>query len=127
MLGSLNAVPFVYDDSQAAAGSDQITDFLVQALDAAGTGAERMDLGGASDHFSFEQAGVPTGGIFSGANEVKTDAEASEFGGQPDEPLDACYHLACDTPENVDSQQVATFAGAAAAAALAMARGELLP
>ena len=110
MLGSLNAVPFVYDDGQAAPGSEQITEFLVQALEAAGTGAERMDLGGSSDHFSFEQAGVPTGGIFSGANEVKTDAEASEFGGQADQPLDACYHLACDTPENVDSQQVATFA-----------------
>ena len=127
MLGSLNAVPFVYDDGQAAPGSEQITEFLVQALEAAGTGAERMDLGGSSDHFSFEQAGIPTGGIFSGATELKTDAEASEFGGQADQPLDACYHLACDTPENVDSQQVATFAEAAAAAAVALARGELLP
>jgi aminopeptidase Y len=127
MLGSLNEVPFVYDDSQAAPGSDEITDFLVAALEAAGTGAEPMDLGGASDHFPFEQAGVPTGGIFSGANEVKTDAQASEFGGQADVPLDACYHLACDTPQNVDTQQVATFASAAAAAALALARGELLP
>jgi aminopeptidase S len=127
MLGSLNAVPFVYDDGQAAPGSEQITEFLVQALEAAGTGAERMDLGGSSDHFSFEQAGIPTGGIFSGATELKTDAEASEFGGQADQPLDACYHLACDTPENVDSQQVATFAEAAAAAAVALARGALLP
>jgi Zn-dependent M28 family amino/carboxypeptidase len=127
MLGSLNQVPFVYDDALAAPGSDQITDFLVDALDAAGTGAEPMDLGGSSDHFPFEQAGVPTGGIFSGANEVMTDAQATEFGGQADEPMDACYHLACDTPENVDTQQVATFAAAAAAAALALARGELLP
>ena len=127
MLGSLNEVPFVYDDSQAAPGSDQITAFLVAALEAAGTGAEPMDLGGSSDHFPFEQAGVPTGGIFSGANELKSDEEASEFGGQAGEPLDACYHLACDTPENVDTQQVATFASAAASAALALARGELLP
>jgi Zn-dependent M28 family amino/carboxypeptidase len=127
MLGSLNEVPFVYDDSQAAPGSDQITDFLVQALLGAGTGAEPMDLGGSSDHFPFEQAGIPTGGIFSGASELKSDAEASEFGGQAGEPLDACYHLACDTPENVDIQQVATFADAAAAAALALARGDLLP
>jgi Zn-dependent M28 family amino/carboxypeptidase len=127
MLGSRNPVPFVYDDSQAAPGSDQITDFLVDALEAAGTGAERMDLGGSSDHFSFEQAGIPTGGIFSGANEVKTDAEASEFGGQVDQPLDPCYHLACDTPANVDAEQVATFAQAAAAAVVALARGQLLP
>jgi aminopeptidase S len=127
MLGSLNAVPFVYDDSQAAAGSEAITDFLEQALDAAGIGAERMDLGGSSDHFPFEQAGVPTGGIFSGASEDKTDDEAAEFGGQADQPLDACYHLACDTPENVDAEQVATFATAAAAATMALARGELLP
>lgn len=117
----------MYDDIQAAPGSAEITDFLVAALEAAGTGAERMDLGGSSDHFSFEQAGVPTGGIFSGASELKSDAEASEFGGQAAEPLDACYHLACDTPQNVDAQQVATFAAAAAAAALALARSELLP
>ena len=127
MLGSLNAVPFVYDDSLAAPGSDEITDFLVAALEAAGTGAEPMDLGGSSDHFPFEEAGVPTGGIFSGASEDKTDGQASEFGGQADEPLDACYHLACDTSDNVDTQQVASFATAAAAAAVALARGELLP
>jgi Zn-dependent M28 family amino/carboxypeptidase len=127
MLGSLNAVPFVYDDSQAAAGSSEITDFLEQALVAAGTGAERLDLGGSSDHLSFQQAGVPTGGIFSGASELKTDEEASEFGGQADQPLDACYHLTCDTPENVDADQVATFASAAAATAMVLARGELLP
>jgi Zn-dependent M28 family amino/carboxypeptidase len=127
MLGSLNAVPFVYDDSQAAAGSSEITDFLEQALVTAGTGAERLDLGGSSDHLSFQQAGVPTGGIFSGASELKTDEEASEFGGQADQPLDACYHLTCDTPENVDADQVATFASAAAATAMVLARGELLP
>ena len=127
MLGSLNAVPIVYDGRFAAPGSEAITDFLMDALESAGTGAERMDLGGSSDHFAFDQAGVPTGGIFSGANEVKTDAEASEFGGQADLPMDACYHLACDMAENVDSQQVATFADAAAAAAVALARGQLLP
>jgi Zn-dependent M28 family amino/carboxypeptidase len=127
MLGSLNAVPIVYADADAAPGSDDITDFLTNAMQSAGIDAEHEDVGGQSDHFSFAQAGIPTGGIFSGANELKTDVEASEFGGQAGEPRDACYHLACDTPANVDAAQVAKFASMAAAAAVALARGELLP
>ena len=125
MLGSPNYVPLVYDSSSAAPGSAQITDFLVGFLEEAGIGAEPADLGGSSDHAPFDALGIPTGGIFSGATEPKTAAQAAEFGGTADAAMDACYHLACDTLANVDVDVVASFARAALALAVAIASGQL--
>ena len=123
MLGSQNPVPFVYDSPAAAPGSAAIADFLVDYLEAAGPGAERLDVAGASDHAPFDEAGIATGGIYSGAAELKTAAQVAAFGGTADLPLDACYHLACDTLENVNVESVALFARAAAAVALAVVTG----
>ncbi|MDP9468672.1 MAG: M20/M25/M40 family metallo-hydrolase [Chloroflexota bacterium] len=125
MLGSLNPVPTVYASPDAARGSRAITDFLVQYLEEAGIGAERSDIGASSDHAPFDDAGIPTGGIFSGANELKTAAQSADFGGTSDAPMDACYHLACDTVENVNLENVTLFAEAAAAVALALTTGRL--
>ena len=47
-----------------------------------GQRAEIVDLTGRSDHFAFEQIGVPTGGLFAG--------------------VDACYHARCDRLGGVD-------------------------
>jgi Zn-dependent M28 family amino/carboxypeptidase len=126
MLGSVNGVPYVYRESGGAPGSDEISDFLADWLEASGIGFVAQDLGGGSDHASFAQAGIPTGGIFSGATEHKTDAQASEFGGSAEEPMDPCYHLACDTAASVDPARVAAYAQAAAAAAIAIASGVIL-
>jgi aminopeptidase Y len=125
MLGSVNAVPMVYANSGAPAGSSAITDFLLAWLQADGVAAEPEDLGTGSDHFFFTQAGIPIGGIFSGASEPKTAAQASSAGGVAGEPMDPCYHLPCDTVDNVDTEQVATYAQAAAAAAMALLGGQL--
>lgn len=125
MLGSPNFVPIVYDDPSAAPGSAAITDFLVKYLEDAGVGAEREDIGGSSDHVAFDSIGIPTGGIFSGATVAKTAAQAEAYGGTAHAPMDACYHLACDTVANVNVEQVAAFAGAALAVLVALASGQL--
>ncbi|MEP7041225.1 MAG: M28 family peptidase [Chloroflexota bacterium] len=125
MLGSPNYVPFVYDAPSAALGSARIADFLVSYLKEAGVGAEPRDLGSSSDHASFDGLGIPTGGIFTGATETKSGAQAAKFGGMADAPMDACYHLACDTLANVDVDLVAEFADAALAVAVAIASGHL--
>jgi Zn-dependent M28 family amino/carboxypeptidase len=127
MLGSMNGVPFVYRDAAAAPGSKAIGDFLAGWLRANGSGAEFEDLGGGSDHYFFEEAAIPTGGIFSGATEVKSPAQASAHGGQADEPMDACYHLACDRADNVDVERAVLYATDAASVMLLIARGELPP
>ncbi|HEX2193639.1 MAG TPA: M20/M25/M40 family metallo-hydrolase [Candidatus Limnocylindria bacterium] len=127
MLGSVNGVPIVYSNAGAASGSSDITAFLAAYLEAQGIGAHPQDLGTGSDHFFFQEAGVPTGGIFSGASEEKTTDQAAAFGGEAGEPLDPCYHLACDTLDNVDAERVAAYAQGAAAAMWVIAAGELPP
>lgn len=74
---------------------------------------------------SLEQAGIPIGGLFSGANELKTAEQASLFGGTADSPADACYHLACDTTANVDPVLLEQLARAAAWVTGALASGEV--
>ena len=125
MLGSPNYVPLVYDSPSAAAGSKAIADYLVKYLGELGVGAEPRDVGAASDHASFDDVGIPTGGIFSGASEIKSAVEAANFGGTAEAPMDACYHLACDTVANVRIDLVADFAEAALALTLAIASGGL--
>ena len=125
MIGSPNFVPIVYDAPSAAHGSKAISDYLVAYLRKVGVGAEPTDIGASTDHAAFDAIGIPTGGIFSGASEIKTAEQARTFGGTAGEALDACYHLACDTLANVDGDHVAVFAGAALAVLVAIASGQL--
>ncbi len=103
MLGSPNGVRDVYDDAGAAPGSDEIRDLFTTDLSAAGLAWQTVDLSGRADHASFEAAGIPTGGLFSGANETLSAAQAKQFGRTAGRAADACYHLACDGRANVDA------------------------
>jgi Zn-dependent M28 family amino/carboxypeptidase len=128
MLGSPNHVPFVYDNSGAPEGSDAVTDVFMEYLASTEEPGEPFDLTGRSDHFAFEQAGVRVGGLFSGAEELKTEEQASDYGGEGGEPLDACYHQACDDIDNIDVRALELLARAAADAigALATDSGRVL-
>jgi aminopeptidase Y len=102
MIGSPNGFPVVYDDSSAAPGSDRIRDLFTADLAAAGLQWEGWDVSGSADHTPFAMSGVPTGGLFSGAGEIVTPAQASTFGRTAGRAADPCYHLACDGRDNVD-------------------------
>ena len=52
---------------------------------------------GRSDYAAFSDIGIPVGGLFSGADAIKTEKQAKLFGGVAGQPLDPCYHKACDT------------------------------
>jgi aminopeptidase S len=67
---------------------------------------------GASDHLAFARAGIPVGGVFTGASER----------GPGGRPRDSCYHLACDRLENVDVPLVVRLARDARSAMLALSR-----
>ena len=114
MLGSPNGGRIVYADEADAPGSDGVTAQFEAYLDDAGLSHTSEDLGGASDHFPFQQSGVPTGGLFSGANELVDERAAQLFGPEAGLPADACYHLACDRTDNVDAQLLEEMARAAA-------------
>jgi Zn-dependent M28 family amino/carboxypeptidase len=127
MLGSPNGVRLVYDGSATSRPTEGriIAGLFSQAFDSAGLVWQSAALGGSSDHFPFDQAGIPTGGLFSGANERKTAAQAELFGGDADTPDDSCYHLACDTTDNVDSTLLGDMARAAAWVTGALASGDV--
>ena len=61
-----------------------------------------FDVGGGSDHLPFAQAGIPTGGVFSGAGEAVTEAQAASRDATAGAPADSCYHRPCDDLANVD-------------------------
>ena len=60
---------------------------------------------GASDHAPFQGAGVPANGIYTGSEELRRGR-----------PRDPCYHLACDTVENVNRPVLLRMARTAARA-----------
>jgi Zn-dependent M28 family amino/carboxypeptidase len=103
MLGSPNALVKVYDRD----------DDLERAVRAAIPGPEReASLLDASDHAPFEDAGIPIGGIFTGA---------SERGRRPG-PADDCYHRSCDTLRHMDVDRARRMTEAADRVLLALAR-----
>jgi aminopeptidase S len=94
MVGSPNATVNVYDRD------DRIERALRRAIRGR---AGEVRLSGASDHDSFERAGIAVGGIFTGA---------SERGRRPG-PADPCYHRSCDTLRNVNLPMLRRMTAAA--------------
>lgn len=103
MIGSPNALRFVYAEADAAPGSDAITQRFATYFEVLDLPWSPIDLEGDSDHGPFVRAGIPTGGLFSGGIEPVTDAQADSFGAIAGIPADACSHQACDTLANVNT------------------------
>ena len=59
--------------------------------------------------------GIPAGGLFSGAEEVKTPEQAAAYGGTAGQAFDSCYHQACDTIHNLNATAFDQFSDASAA------------
>jgi Zn-dependent M28 family amino/carboxypeptidase len=56
---------------------------------------------------AFILNGIPSGGLFTGAEVVKTFEQEDIWGGEAGEQFDACHHEACDTYENNDDHALA--------------------
>jgi Zn-dependent M28 family amino/carboxypeptidase len=128
MIGSKNGLRMVYDASDGASPEEGavVSDLFARAFERSGLVWQSTPIGASSDHFPFVLAGVTVGGLFSGANEVKSEAQAGLFGGVAGAPTDPCYHLACDTLENIDPKLVEDMARAAAWVTGALASGEVV-
>lgn len=97
MIGSPNPGYFVYDDDPA------IEKTFKEYYAGLGVPTEIETEGdGRSDHAPFKNAGVPVGGLFSGADYVKTAAQAAKWGGTSGLAFDRCYHSSCDTTANIN-------------------------
>jgi Zn-dependent M28 family amino/carboxypeptidase len=69
---------------------------------AKGVPTEGTDFDGRSDYGPFIAVGIPSGGIFTGAEDPKTAPQAAKWGGTAGIPFDPCYHQACDNLGNVN-------------------------
>ncbi|MFC8673190.1 M28 family metallopeptidase [Streptomyces griseorubiginosus] len=97
MIGSPNPGYFVYDDDPG------IEKTFKEYYAGLGVPTEIETEGdGRSDHAPFKNAGVPVGGLFSGADYIKTAAQAAKWGGTSGRAFDRCYHSSCDTTANID-------------------------
>ena len=110
MVGSPNYVFMVYDGDQSGfpappgvpipPGSVQIEDLFESYYTLAGERYDDAQFSGRSDYQAFILNGIPAGGLFTGAEVVKTPAQQAIWGGTAGQQFDPCYHLACDTFAN---------------------------
>ncbi|HYN95824.1 MAG TPA: M28 family metallopeptidase [Pilimelia sp.] len=127
MVGSPNYVRFVYDGDNSAfpvgagsaagpAGSGAIEGLFHDYFADRGLASAETPFSGRSDYGPFIAAGVdiPSGGLFTGAEGVKTEAEAAVYGGTAGQAYDPCYHQACDTIDNVNRRAIDEMSDAVA-------------
>ncbi|MFE9772333.1 M28 family metallopeptidase [Streptomyces sp. NPDC005931] len=97
MIASPNPGYFVYDDDPV------IEKTFKDHFAGLGVPTEIETEGdGRSDHASFKSAGVPVGGLFTGASRTMTTAQATKWGGTAGRAFDRCYHSSCDTTANIN-------------------------
>jgi Zn-dependent M28 family amino/carboxypeptidase len=114
MLGSPNPGYFTYDGDQSTQlgrdqspprvpeGSAGIERTFVDYLESVGKTPEDTSFDGRSDYDGFTEAGIPAGGLFSGAEEEKSPQQAGLWGGTPNAPFDPNYHKDTDTLDRID-------------------------
>jgi Zn-dependent M28 family amino/carboxypeptidase len=128
MVGSPNFVRFVYDgdasdtDSLASTGSGVVESVFLDYFASQGLPVEPTAFDGRSDYDAFISVGIPAGGTFTGAEGIKTAAEAAIYGGTAGLAYDPCYHQACDTFANLSDTALDQMADAAAHATLVFAQ-----
>lgn len=112
MIGSPNFVRFVYDGDGSAfgirgpSGSGAIEGVFEDYFDSQGLASEPTAFDGRSDYDAFISAGIPAGGLFTGAEDAKTADQVADYGGLASfegasVSYDPCYHKACDSMDPV--------------------------
>ncbi|WP_069173425.1 M28 family metallopeptidase [Streptomyces griseus] len=122
MIGSPNPGYFVYDDDPVI--EQTFKDYyaglsIPTEIETEGDGR--------SDHAPFKNAGVPVGGLFSGADYTKTSAQAQKWGGTAGQAFDRCYHSSCDTTANINDTALDRNSDAVAHAVWTLSAGSVTP
>lgn len=109
MVASPNFGRFIYDGDGSASeeagpnGSDIIESVFTDYFASKNLSTLPTAFDGRSDYGPFIDRGIPAGGLFTGAEDIKTAAEAALFGGIVGAPFDPCYHDACDGIGNINT------------------------
>jgi len=116
MIASSNFARLVYDgdgstfgpEVSGPAGSGKIEAVLRNYWADRGMESEPIPFDGRSDYVGFVNRGIPSGGVFAGAEAPKTAAQVAKYGGVQGEQLDPCYHEKCDSYATVTGQPPAS-------------------
>ncbi|SMY29827.1 unnamed protein product [Zymoseptoria tritici ST99CH_1A5] len=105
MMASPNFAYQIYNATNAASptGSEELRDLYVDWYEAQGLNYTFIPFDGRSDYDGFIRAGIPAGGIATGAEGVKSKKEQKMFGGKKGDWYDPCYHQLCDDVGNVNA------------------------
>ncbi|VBA33973.1 M28 family peptidase [Mycobacterium attenuatum] len=121
MLGSPNAGFFTDDGDQSGPpgagvapadvpeGSAAVERTLAGYLNLAGKRPADMPLSARADYHPFLIAGVPVGGLTTGASQPKTTVQARLWGGQAGVAFDPNYQSARDTIDNINREALAVM------------------
>ncbi len=107
MIGSPNYMISVFDGDgskfglKGPEGSASIERLFHMYFRLNGIRSIETQIDGRSDYAAFAEAGIPIGGVFTGAEGIKTQEEAEAFGGEAGVAYDKCYHSACDDLTNI--------------------------
>ncbi|KAG5644375.1 hypothetical protein DXG03_008603 [Asterophora parasitica] len=110
MTASPNYIIGVYDADNSSGqntglpappGSAAIERLYQQHYDRRGINHTAYAFTAGSDYRPFLDAGIPSGGVATGAGGLKTKYEVSLFGGTEGIQYDECYHQLCDNLDNL--------------------------
>ncbi|KAJ6261327.1 hypothetical protein Dda_3996 [Drechslerella dactyloides] len=104
MLASPNFAYQVYNatDIDNPVGSAALRQLYQDIYKSLGVNYTFIEFDGRSDYVGFIEAGIPAGGVATGAEGVKTAEEVDMFGGRKGVWYDPCYHQLCDDLRNVN-------------------------
>lgn len=129
MIGSPNYIFMVYDGDESGfpaptgvpipEGSVQIEDLFESYFTSVGEPYDDAEFSGRSDYQAFINNGIPAGGLFTGAEVVKSAEQQAIWGGVAGQSFDPCYHQFCDTIDNIDEHALDVNSDAIALAVLA--------
>jgi Zn-dependent M28 family amino/carboxypeptidase len=133
MIGSPNYVRFVYDGDNSMGGgvegpdgSAQIEQLFTNYFASQGLASEETEFSGRSDYGPFLDVGIASGGLFTGAEGVKTAEQAATYGGTAGEWYDPCYHQACDDRSNISESAIDEMSDAVAHAVYTLSQSTAL-
>jgi len=108
MIASPNFAYFIYDGDgsdfglQGPPGSAAIERLFRKYYMLRALKFEGDEITFRSDYAQFFEDGIAFGGLFTGAEEIKTAKQVEKYGGEVGVAFDHCYHQACDDITNIN-------------------------
>jgi Zn-dependent M28 family amino/carboxypeptidase len=131
MIGSPNYIFMVYDANESSfeapagvtipEGSEAIERVFESFYTLRGEPYDDSQFSGRSDYQAFINSGIPSSGLFTGAEQIKTEEQEAIWGGTAGEQFDPCYHQACDTYANNNDHALEVNSDAVAFAVMTFA------